>query len=83
MENKDKKMIEGQRMVLDRFDENLAVLTSEDGVDITAAREELPGDAVPGDTLVWQEGRWQLDAGETQARRQRIAEKRRRLFRGD
>lgn len=72
---------DGQRVVLDRFEENLAVLTGENGVDISAARSELPIDAAPGDTLVWRQGRWQADADDTQARRLRIAEKRRRLFR--
>ncbi len=72
---------EGQRAVLDRFEEGLAVLTGDDGADFSARREDLPSDARPGDSFAFREGRWVALPEETEARRLRIAEKRRRLFR--
>lgn len=83
MEKKVKKYIEGQRAVLDRFEGGLAVLTGEDGTDFTADRGELPDGAASGDSLVWHDGCWYADEADTDVRRQRIAEKRRRLFRED
>ncbi len=67
--------------MLDRFEEGLAVLTGDDGADFSTRREDLPTEARPGDSLVFLEGRWVVLPEETEARRLRIAEKRRRLFR--
>ena len=72
---------EGQRAVLDRFEEGLAVLTGDDGADFCARREDLPTEARPGDSLVFRAGHWAALPEETEARRLRIAEKRRKLFR--
>lgn len=80
--NKPKPMhFEGQHAVLDRFEEGLAVLTGDDGEDFSARREDLPTEARPGDSLAFLEERWVVLPEETEARRLRIAEKRRRLFR--
>ena len=64
---------------LDRLEGEIAVLEGQDRLwDVPLS--QLPLEAAPGDILLWDGQAWQIDQAKTQARKQRIAEKMRRLF---
>lgn len=64
---------------LDRLEGEIAVLEGEDKLwDIP--RQELPPETAPGDVLLWNGQTWNIDQAKTQARKERMAEKMRRLF---
>lgn len=65
--------------ILDRLEGETAVLEGEDKLwDIP--RQDLPPQTAPGYVLIWDGQIWRIDQAETQARKQRMAEKMRRLF---
>ncbi len=58
---------------IDRFEENLAVLISdEDGSSVTVSRELVPAEAEEGSVLFLSEGRYICDLEETSNRRKRL-----------
>ena len=65
--------------ILDRLEGETAVLEGEDKLwDIP--RQDLPPQTAPGHVLIWDGQIWRIDQAETQARKQRMAEKMRRFF---
>lgn len=68
--------------IIDRMEGSLAVCESESGemVHLTAAL--LPSDAGEGDVIFFSGDSWQIDRQATLLRRERVDEKRRRLFGG-
>ncbi len=70
------------KAVIDRFEGDLAVLTPVGGAGVfSIKRGELPQGAAAGCTVERQAEGWVILADETEARRRRVAEKARRLFR--
>lgn len=57
---------------IDRFEEELAVLVDDEENTSTVERALLPEDAVQGDVLTLEEGRYRRDGEETARRRERI-----------
>ena len=68
------------RYIIDRFEEGFALLEPEEGTLglVRVPHTLLPADAREGDMLVNGNGRWQVDAAATRARRERM----RRRFSG-
>jgi len=58
--------------VIDRFEENFAVLENEILKSKSIPREVLPAVAKPGDALFFSNCKWHIDNEETAARRERI-----------
>ncbi len=70
------------KAVIDRFEGDQAVLTPVGGAGVfSLPKGELPPGAAPGCTVERQESGWVILADDTAARRRRVAEKARRLFR--
>ena len=70
------------KAVIDRFEGEIAVLApSAGGKPINLPKAALPQDAQSGDTVELVKGRWAIDRDDTEARRLRISEKARRIFR--
>lgn len=70
-------------IVLDRFEGNLVVLETEDGVR-TVSRDCIPADAVEGDVLtLLANGCYALDAEETSHRKSQLQARFQRLIRRD
>lgn len=67
--------------IIDRFEGDYAILLSDDQQLQQILRSDLPDEASEGSVLRYEQGRWQLDAAEYQARRQRIEQKMQRLIR--
>jgi len=67
------------KYVIDRFEENFAVLESEDGKTIDVKKELLKGFNV-GDVLLLKDGTYELLKEETEERKKRIDEKMKKLF---
>ncbi len=63
------------KFIIDRFEEDMAVVELEDGEMVDIPRQVLPRDAEEGDVLVIF-----IDIDETEARRRRIEDKFRNLF---
>ena len=57
---------------IDRFEEELAVLVDDEENTSTVERALLPKDAVQGDVLTLEEGRYRRDGEETARRREEI-----------
>lgn len=67
-------------MILDRFEDKLAVLETDGGM-VTVSRELLPADAREGDVLRQAaDGTYISDAAATQARREKLAARTRRMM---
>jgi len=76
----DIKLVYLGKWVIDRFEEDSAVLESTTTLEtIALPKADLPKEANPGDTLFMQDGEWQFDHEETEARRKRIQERFRRI----
>ncbi|MED4226491.1 DUF3006 domain-containing protein [Neobacillus cucumis] len=60
------------RLIVDRFEGDLAVCEKEDKSMIDIPRKELPKEIQVGDVLVIEKGQTRVDYGETQNRKQRI-----------
>ncbi|MDE5834353.1 MAG: DUF3006 domain-containing protein [Ruminococcus sp.] len=65
--------------VIDRFENNIAVLES-DGVIIETDRSLLPENAREGDVVVETDGQWTVDVSATEERRTQIRELMKRLM---
>lgn len=70
-------------IILDRFEGNLAVLETEDGIQ-TVSRDCIPTDATEGDVLtLLANGSYALDAEETAHRKSQLQARFQRLIRRD
>jgi hypothetical protein len=68
------------RFILDRFEEGKAVLEDMETLETRVLdASELPADAGAGDVVLYEDGRYTVDAEATEARRQAIREKFERL----
>lgn len=65
---------------LDRIEENLAVLVSDDGKTFAVKMSDLPENVQVGDVLIKNENVFTIDNDETEKRKERIMEKRKKLF---
>ena len=68
-----------ERYVLDRFEEDFAVLEKEEGGTFDVKKSLLP-DAKAGDVIIEENGRYLVDKMASLERKEAIAEKRKRLF---
>ncbi len=68
------------RVVIDRFEEGIAVCEGESGQAVEISRERLPEEATPGMTLLLDGDTVSIDWEDTQARRRRIGEKMKKLW---
>ncbi len=68
-----------EKYIIDRFEGDFAVLEKESGGTIDIKRELLEN-AREGDVIIFSEGKYIVDAQETQMRKKNIEEKMRRLF---
>lgn len=69
-----------RRVVIDRFEEGIAVCEGETEQAVEIPRERLPEGAAPGMTLLLDGDTVSIDWEDTQARRRRIAEKMKKLW---
>jgi len=60
------------KFTIDRFVENYVLCLDETLQTRSLHRSEIPREAKPGDTLFYQDNRWQIDHEETAARALRI-----------
>lgn len=67
------------KYILDRFEEDFAVLEREDG-STQAVKKSLLENAKEGDVLILSDGKYVVDAEETAQRRIRIEEKAKKVF---
>ncbi len=67
--------------IIDRFEGEFAIVETDDGT-LEIPRAELPQTAAEGDVLQNTENGWQVDADSTQARREKLAARRRRMLGG-
>ncbi len=65
-------------IIIDRFEGNLAVLETDDGM-INVERSLLPENAAEGDVLVY-DGSWTVDTAATEQRRERTKKRLKRLM---
>ena len=68
-----------KRFIVDRFEENFAVLEKEEGGTVDVLKSELP-EVREGDVLICENGCYTVDYEETQKRKELIREKMRKLF---
>jgi len=68
-----------KKFIVDRFEENYAVLENEMGKTVDVLRNEIP-DAKEGDIIILRKGKYIIDTEETSRRKKIIAEKLRKLF---
>ena len=68
-----------EKFIVDRFEEEYAVLEKETLETVDVLRTELP-DAKEGDVLIYENGVYTVDCEETQKRKEFIQEKLRKLF---
>lgn len=68
-----------ERYIIDRFEEEYAVLERQDGT-TTDVLKELIGECAEGDVVVEEKGIYRVDKAETEERRRLIAEKMNKLF---
>lgn len=68
-----------EKYIIDRFEEEYAVLEREDGKILNILKSSLP-DAKKGDVIVFENGIYTVDKEETERRKKIIAEKVRKLF---
>ncbi len=58
---------------VDAMERETARLVDDDETALTVPLNRLPQGVAEGDVLHWQNGAWQIDAGETQRRREHAA----------
>ena len=68
-----------KKFIVDRFEEEYAVLEKEEGGTIDVLKSELP-EVKEGDVLIYENGFYTVDYEETQKRKELIQEKMRKLF---
>ena len=68
-----------EKYIVDRFEENFAVLEKESGGTIDVDKSLLP-DAEEGDVVIFENGTYSVSEEETRKRKALIAEKMKRLF---
>lgn len=69
------------KAIIDRFEGETAVLTPKGGgKPMNLPKAALPRDAAPGATVELAHGSWVLDVEDTNARRKRIADKARLIY---
>lgn len=68
-----------KKYIIDRFEENFAVLEKEEGGTVDVERHLLPG-AKKGDVIIEKDGKYFVDEKLTKERKAAIAEKVRRLL---
>ena len=68
-----------EKYIIDRFEEEYAVLEREDGKILNILKSSLP-DAKKGDVIIFENGIYTVDREETERRKKIIAEKVRKLF---
>lgn len=68
-----------EKFILDRFEENFAVLQKETGKTVDVEKSLLP-DAKEGDVLILECGVYRIDAEETSKRKERIIQKMEKLL---
>ncbi len=68
-----------KKFIVDRFEEEYAVLEKEEGGTIDVLKSELP-EVKEGDLLIYENGFYTVDYEETQKRKELIQEKMRKLF---
>lgn len=68
-----------EKFIIDRFEEEYAVLQKESLETVDVLKTELP-DAKEGDVVVYENGVYSVDYKETQKRKEFIQEKLRKLF---
>ena len=71
-----------EKYILDRFEEELAVLEKEDGSTKNVRKELLAG-AKEGDVIIFCDGGYIVDADETAKRRAAIIEKAKKVFKNN
>jgi len=60
------------KVIVDRFEGDLAVCEKEDKSMVDIPKKELPSDVKPGDVVIIENGKSRVDIGETEERKQRI-----------
>lgn len=68
-----------KKFIVDRFEEEYAVLEKEEGGTVDVLKSELP-EVREGDVLTYENGIYTVDCEETQKRKELIREKMRKLF---
>ena len=68
-----------EKYIVDRIEENFVILESKSGVNLEVPTDELP-EVKEGEVVIFENGRYTLDAEETEKRRKIIEEKMRKLF---
>lgn len=66
--------------IIDRFEENIAVLEDQNGNMKNIERKNLPAEAREGDVLIRENGEFRIDQKERQLREERIQDKFDKLF---
>ena len=68
-----------KKFIVDRFEEEYAVLEKEEGGTIDVLKSDLP-DVKEGDVVIYEDGIYTVDYEETRKRKELIKEKMRKLF---
>ncbi len=68
-----------EKFIVDRFEENFAVLESENGGTVDVEKSLLP-EAKEGDVIILENGMYRIDEDETAQRKAHIKEKMERLL---
>lgn len=68
-----------EKYIIDRFEEEYAVLESEDGITKDVLRSAI-ADCAEGDVVIEENGIYRVDKEKTEQRKHIIAEKMRKLF---
>ncbi len=68
-----------EKYIVDRFEDDFAVLEKDDGGTVDV-KKELLKNACEGDVVIFENGEYIIDLQETQMRRKNIEEKMRNLF---
>ena len=68
-----------EKYIIDRFEEDFAVLEMETGGTIDVPKSEIP-DGKEGDVVILENGVYQVDEAETQKRKEMIKQKLSELF---
>lgn len=75
-------MIDLEKYVLDRFEEDIAVLEKEDG-SVETIKKDLLGNAKEGDVIIFSNGNYCVDIAETEKRKALISEKAKIVFKNN
>jgi pyruvate kinase len=60
------------KVIVDRFEGDLAVCEKEDKSMVDIPKKELPKEVQPGDVVIIEDGKSRIEKGETQERKHRI-----------